>query len=338
MKQIYLTAVAILCFAYASFAKTDTIETDTFDHSLFGNIFTAFYYSPGERATPPKGFELSTGLLGYKASWGKKATATLIYDVFRTTDHIEVLDSNNNPLDVEYFRGSDYTGFLKMAQIDLKINQWLLFSVGQLLNQQYLTYQDRFWGFRYISTTFQERYRFGAPADFGARLTFQPHNNLNLSIGSVNGKGPFRVQSDDGNMQYFTNIEWTPFEGYIIKLFADIAPSNNYPSRSVVSFFTGYKTDLWRLGLELNLVENELHDNNNDLRGISMYGACKISDNWHLFARHDYIIKSIAFENEHYIITGIEYEPYKGFYTSINYRYLTQNETSWLFASFGARF
>lgn len=320
-------------------AQGDSDSTVRFRSNVWGNIFTAFYYAPGERAVPSKGFELSTGLLGYKGQWGNKASATLIYDVYRTTDRIEVKDSNNTSLDVTYgSRGSDYTGFLKMAQIDYRINSWLDLAVGQLLNQQYLTCQDKFWGFRYIAFTFQEMNRFGAQADFGARLTFKPHKTLAVSVGSVNGNGPFRLQSDDGNLQYFTNIEWTPVKELIVKLFADHAPAGDKPQRNAISFFTGYKTDRWRMGVEVNHIENHLNNDTIDLRGTSVFGAYRIFDKWHFLARYDYVHKSLALEKAHYFLTGFEYEPYRGFYTSLNYRFLSEGDKSWIYASFGVRF
>lgn len=338
MKQAATLFILFLSTLHLVNAQNDSLTAPKFSSTLWGNIFTAFYYSPGQKVAPDKGFEFSTGLLGYKAQWGDKATATLIYDVFKTTDHIQVYDTSGNSMPVSYFRGSDYTAFLKMAQIDYRLNPRLQFSVGQLLNQQYLTYQDRFWGFRYISTTFQELYRFGAPADFGARVTYLPHPTLAVSVGVVNGNGPFRQQSDDGEMQYFTNIEWTPAEGFIVKVFADRMPVADLPARNVLSLFTGYRTDAWRLGFEYNYVENDRNDDALDFSGVSTYGAVMIAEGWHFLARHDYISKSAAFENEHYIITGLEYEPYKGFFTSVNYRFLTRDNVSWIYASFGARF
>lgn len=334
-----LFCMLVFCVQSIS-AQNDSLETLKYHSSFWGNIFTAFYYSPAKKAEPYTGFELSTGLLGYKGQWGNKASATLIYDVYRTTDRIDVKDTNNTSMIVNYgSRGSDYTGFLKMAQIDYRINSWLDFSAGQMLNQQYLTLQDKFWGFRYIAFTFQEKYRFGAQADFGARLTFKPHKTLAVSVGSVNGNGPFRLQSNDGTLQYFTNIEWTPVKELIIKLFADHAPDKDSPSRNALSFFTGYKTDKWRIGLELNHVAKDKQNKvTKDLSGTSLYGAIRICDGWHLLARHDYVYKSWLHEKTHYFITGFEYEPYKGFYTSLNYRFMSEGDISWIYASFGVRF
>jgi hypothetical protein len=337
MKKILFLLLCLFVLMNQAYTQADTSSLK-FSSSWFANIFTAFYYSPTGEAVPPKGFEFSTGLIGYKGQWGNRASATLIYDVFRTTDQIQVADSNNTPLNVSYFRGSDYTGFLKMAQIDFRINPMFELSVGQLLNQQYLTYQDKFWGFRYIATTFQELYRFGSPADFGARITAKPHKSLAVTLGAVNGNGPFRMQSSDGDLQYFTNIEWVPATGLILKLFADHAPTDETPSRNALSLFAGYRCDAWRLGLEVNHVANHLNLEENDFSGTSLYGAVKVAQGWHLLARHDYIVKSSNLENEHYLIGGVEYEPYKGFYTSLNGRFLTKGNTAWIYASFGAKF
>jgi hypothetical protein len=339
--KINITAIVFLLLlspGNITLAQTDSVNPSEFSSSWFANIFTAFWYSPGNRSVPSKGFELSTGLIGYRAEWGDKARATIIYDVYRTTGNIMVTDQSGDTLNASWFSGSDYTGFLKMAQIDFSVNSWLELSAGQLLNQQYLTYQDRFWGFRYISTTFQELNRFGSPADFGARITIRPHNSLAASLNIVNGDGPFRTQGDDGKLQYAANIEWSPAGGFILKLYADHLASAGKPGRNAISFFTGYKASDWRLGFEANMVNNHLNDTSPDLKGISTYGAVKFAEGWHILGRHDYIIKSMSLDKAHYVITGLEYEPYEGLFTSLNWRYLSEGKVSWIYASFGAKF
>ena len=335
------TLCLLLLFpGYCQIASAQSAETGSseFAGSWFANIFTAFYYSPGNRVMPSKGFELSTGLIGYRAEWGKRARATIIYDVYRTTDNFVITDQSGDTLKASWFRGSDYTGFLKMAQVDFTVTSWLEISAGQLLNQQYLTYQDKFWGFRYISTTFQELYRFGSPADFGARVTIKPHRLLATSLNIVNGNGPFRMQSADGRLQYALNVEWSPAAGIIVKLFADHMAASGKPNRNAISFFTGYRTEKWRLGFEANMVKNHLFDESTDMSGVSSYGAVRIADGWHFLFRHDYIANSLALRRDHYVITGVEYEPYDGLFTSLNWRYLSEGNVSWLYASLGAKF
>jgi len=329
---LYLTSIAF------SQEKTDSIKPITVKHSFFANIYTGFYYSFSDNAVPKTGFDFSTGLLGYRADWGDKATVTLIYDVSKTTNEIIVTDTSGNTLQTTWYKGSDYTAFLKMAEIDFKPYSWLEISIGQLLNQQYLTFQDKFWGFRYISTTFQELYRFGNPADFGARITYKYKNALNFTIGAVNGEGPFRKQDNDATIQYLCNIEWFPIEGFTIKAFCDYLPVKDKSPRSAVSFFTGYKCNKWRLGIEYNRVENNLNIKSAFLEGTSVYGAYKIKEKWHLLVRWDNLTKTTVYENDNYIIAGAEFEPYKGLYVSLNGRYLTKGEIPWAFMNFGAKF
>lgn len=318
--------------------KTDSIPPLEIKSSFFANIFTGFYYSTNKNIKPKAGFEFSTGLIGYRADWGKKASATLIYDVTRTTSDIVVTDSNNTVHNVSLFKGSDYTAFLKMAQIDFRPYEWLEISAGQMLNQQYLTFQDKFWGFRYVATTFQELYRFGSPADFGLRITGKYKNKLNFTLGSVNGEGPFRKQDVDAGFQYFSNIEWMPFKGFTAKFYGDIFPINNKSTRGTLSFFTGYKSDNWRLGVELNHIENYGNVKGKSWDGVSTYGAYKISKGWHILLRHDYLIETATYKNEHYIIGGCEYEPYKNLFVSLNGRYLTAGEVPWVYFNLGAKF
>lgn len=340
MTRIFLLA---LCLQFSVFflsgqEKTDSIKPITVKHSFFANVFTGFYYSLSDQAIPRTGFDFSTGLLGYRADWDDKATVTLIYDVTKTTNEIIVTDTSGNVLPATWFKGSDYTAFLKMAEIDFKPYKWLEISVGQMLNQQYLTFQDKFWGFRYVATTFQELYRFGSPADFGARVTYKMDKKLNVSAGAVNGEGPFRRQDNQGTIQFFGNVEWFPVKGFTIKAFADYLPVEGKDPRSAFSFFSGYKCDKWRLGAEYSRVENQANVTGNTWEGTSVYGAYKIAGQWQVLARWDNMLQTSAYKNAHYIIAGAEYEPYKGLYISLNGRFLSEGEIPWIFMNFGAKF
>jgi hypothetical protein len=340
MKKLRLFTFLIFFIPVFSFSQEnpDSSRQITIKHSFFANIYTGFYYSVSKEAIPRSGFDFSTGLLGYRADWDDKATVTLIYDVSKTTNEIIVTDSTGNILPVKYNKGSDYTAFLKMAEIDFKPRPWLEISVGQLLTQQFLTFQDKFWGFRYISTTFQELYRFGAPADFGARITYKLPGKLNVSAGAVNGEGPFRRQDNDATIQYFGNMEWFPVKNFSVKAFADYLPAKGKDPRSAISFFAGYKCEKWRLGAEYNRVENQSNIYGNTWEGTSVYWAYKIQEKWHLLARWDNLILTTVYKDQHYLIAGGEYEPYKGIYISLNGRFLSDGSIPWVFMNFGAKF
>lgn len=120
---------------------------------VFANIYPGFNYRFDENK-PKAGFILTTALLGYRRKLADKVTGTIIFDVTRTTNGIKVTDSTGNQLNISYFEGSKYTAFLKMAKVNWQFHEQVSLSVGQLLNTQYLTFQDKFWAHRYVEVTF----------------------------------------------------------------------------------------------------------------------------------------------------------------------------------------
>lgn len=308
---------------------------------LFGNLYTGFYYGLSENVKPRAAFELSTALLGYSNRISEKVKATIIFDVTRTTNNIQVNDTSGNNLDVSFFEGSKYTAFLKMAEINYEINEFLDFSVGQLLNTQYLTFQDKFWGYRYIYVTFQEAYRYGMPADFGAQLNIKYKNIYKNSFSIVNGEGPFYYQDENSKFLISNNVEIHAKNGVILKFYTDYAPpsdtASELKSKSVISLFAGYKTDNFRIGAEYNHVYNYNFIIGNDYYGTSVYGSYKL-DNTEILARYDYINKSTFITEGHYIIAGCQFNPADKFYISINFRNLLPDNKTQLYFNFGIKF
>jgi hypothetical protein len=306
--------------------------------TLFGNIYAGFYYGLNDHIAPRQAFELNSGLLGVKAEINKKIKAILVYDVYKTTSSIEVFDTSRNALQVNYYKGSDYTTFLKQAQIDWDFAKNIELSVGQLQNQQFLTLQDKFWGYRYIAYTFQERYKFGSPADFGTRLTYNYNEKIKFSIGAVNGDGPFSKQDTKGIMQYNTNLECFLVKNLILKFYFDISPNNDLPARMVYSAFAGYKTEKWRIGFEYNILSHQNFIFDENYEGISAYGSIKLAKKIDLLCRYDYIKKSATYKDSQYMILGMQYEPANNFFVSINGRDLFPADEPQLYVNFGIKF
>ncbi len=303
---------------------------------FFGNIFADFYHDFNNNTKPPSGFEMATALFGMHTDLSKKVKAQLIYDVTRTTNDIQVLDSNNTALTVNYFEGSKYTAFLKQAEMDWMFAPHFELDVGQLLNQQYLTVQDKFWGYRFVAVTFQEMYRFGNPADFGMRLTYHLKDKLNWSVGSVNGEGPFRHQDEKGNLQYFNNIEYMPNDKWMIKLYSDYEPDGNQ-FRSANALFVSYKAKNLRVGLEYNRVDFNKIQSENNLEGLSLYQSIKLTEKLDIFWRYDGLMNYTLFDHEHKLFGGFCYSEGK-FQTALNVRYFTYDKSLMLYWSFGVKY
>lgn len=154
----------------------------------FGQIYTGFRYGIKDTYNPQAAFVFNQGIIGYYHQISDEVSGKIIYDVTRTTHFYEITDTAGNQLSYSYFEGSKYTAYLKMAEIKWDFHQLFSLRVGQLLSTQYLTFQDRFWGFRYIDVTQQEKFRLGMPADFGAQLDFSYKGKFLNQISVVNGE------------------------------------------------------------------------------------------------------------------------------------------------------
>ena len=305
----FIVILVTLLFPYRSDAQEGG--------KVFGRIYTGYYYNFDKTLDRRSGFDFTTGILGYTHKLGENAKATLLYDVTRTTN-FPALDTFP-----EAFEGSKYTAFLKMAQIDWTFHPRFTLSVGQLLNQQYLTVQDKWWGFRYVYVTFQEKYHYGMPADFGARLTYaNESNNLRWSLGAVNGEGPFRYQDVNSKFLLSTNVEYNPIKNLLLKAYLDWEnPSEektDNDDKSVISLFWGYKNDKLMVGYEYNYVINYKFINDHDFKGVSFYASYRVWDKIKVLGRLDY--GNLQTEKDYYSIIGFQYEPVINYFASVNFR------------------
>ena len=328
--------------AVASDTIVNVNDTKKVEHRIFSSIFVSHYFSINDNVTPWSAFEMPTALLGYSATLSNNLKATIIFDATRTTSDIKVFDAVGNELDVSYFNGSKYTAFLKMAEIYYSVNEYVDLRVGQLLNTQYLTVQDKFWGYRYVYFTLQEVHRYGSPADFGAQIDFKLGDVLLNQVSVTNGDGPFKHQDADGVFLFSNNIEVKPIDNLILKLYADFSPApmpageNKY----TVSAFAGYKTERFRVGIEFSKLYNVGFTYNRDFYGYSAFGSVALGSRVDLFARYDYVNKSNVYNvsNGHFLLGGLQYKPHKNLFCSINYRSLIPGNKGWVYTSFGVSF
>ncbi len=326
-----IVLILVLLVKTVSFAQSDS----TGESKIFANLYSAFYTNISQTETN-SGFYMPTALLGYKHTFSH-VSGTIIFDVTRTTNNIQVADSSGNPMNVTYFEGSKYTAFLKMAEIKWNFATNWNFSFGQLLNEQYLTFQDKFWNHRYVEVTYQELNRFGMPADFGARLTYD-NKVLKTSAGIFNGEGPFRYQDANSDFLISTNIEYRPTGQITLKAYGSLwqPKADTLYTQQTVSLFAGYQKHNTTIGMEYDLVKNARFTQET-WQGISAFAFHDLTNKWQVFYRFDYTIKS-AYENYgSYHIAGIQYKPDKSLYTSLNIRYRSTTNTWGIYCNFGLK-
>jgi len=329
---LFLIQINLLAFSADS---TKTAETST--QKIFANIYTAAYYNFGTKK-PNAGFELSTALLGYRYTKGKNLAFTLIYDVTRTTNGFKITDMTGNSLPVNYFEGSKYTAFLKMAEIKWQFKPHFYLSAGQLLNEQYLTVQDKFWAHRYVMTTMQEMNRMGMPADFGIRLNYIKKKTFCASLGANNGNGPFRHQDTLSIIEYTSNLQFYPTKNLLVKFFTGQTPqlvSNKV--QSIYSAFIAYSQEKYKIGVEYSYTQNP-HFITGNYSGLSVFAMYNWTKNIQSFVRYDYIDHSSVIDFGNMFLVGMQYQLENNFYVSANYRFWAPTSIQQLYLSFGAKF
>jgi len=343
MKRLSILGLLLFPFLGNGQNSTQLVQKPK-DSYAFGQIYTSFYYTLNDHHLPKAAFEFNQGIIGYRHQIADNLSGIILYDVTRTTNFTSITDSAGNPMSYDYFEGSKYTAYLKMAEIKWDINDMFAFRVGQLLNTQYLTFQDKFWGYRYVDITYQEKFRMGMPADFGAQIDFKLKNKLLDQVSVVNGEGPFRHQDDAGKFIYSNNLQYYPTDRITLKLYTDYSPasdtSKGKADKSVISGFAGYKIDRFRIGGEYTYVFNYKYDDSADYYGFSVYTGVVLNDYFQVLGRWDHLdlkTPSNTTGTDYYIL-GFQYEPVKPFTTALTFRYFSQGDIPMLYASFGLKF
>lgn len=345
MRFLIFYLIIICCTIQATWAQSSSIIPVKADERyVFGQIYADFRHNFNADVEPVSAFRFNQGIIGYYHEIDTKVSGKIMLDVTRTTHFYSITDTLGNPLNYDYFEGSKYTAYLKMAQIKWDMNPFVTFKFGQLLNTQYLTFQDQFWGFRYVDVTMQEKFRLGMPADFGAQVDFKIGETLLYQVSVVNGDGPFKYQDNEGKFLFSNNIQYSPQEGLTLKLYVDYAPdpllTESSADKSVISFFGGIKKPNYRLGAEYARVNNYAFEQDENVNAFSLMASFKIIEKTRFLARWDYL--EIGSPNEettsNYLIAGVEYEPVERFTISANYRYYSPDDLPMLYGSFGLKF
>jgi hypothetical protein len=317
-----------------------TAQTNTADFKPSGNIIIqVFGYSKTDlnTTTGNLAFGIGRAHFGYSYKFSPQISATLIVDAAGRTTSLGtnyVIDANGNQLSVTNTgrEGSFYTAFLKFAYIQWKVNDWARFQIGGILQNHYIT-QEKFWGYRYLYETFQDRY-YGSPSgDYGAIGYFEVSPTLNFDITITNGEGIRSNQAADGKIKYAVGIDYVPVKQWHNRLYYENNSTTTVPgtgNQQLISFFSGWQLkDNLRTGIDLNYRINNQQIIGRNLGGGSIFAAYGFRQKWELFARYDRL-RSNKISNQsnnwnylndgYTLIGGIQYEPVKTVRFALSYQ------------------
>ena len=312
----------------ASFQPVGKVIVQVFGYSKF---------DISKDAKQPLSFGCGRAFLGYNYLYSKSLSATVIIDAAgrpTTVGNIVVIDSTGEKQTVTNTssQGSYYTAYLKFANIQWKPSEMFTLQVGGILENHYIT-QERFWGYRYVYETFQDRY-YGSPStDFGAIGYVKLNNTLGFDVAVTNGEG-IRVQQDNyGKAKIAAGIDYQPKKGLISRIYyantSSSDPGHN-ATQHLYSGFIGYQLDkCFRTAFDFNYRHNDLNFSGHNFWGYSFYETYLLNPKFELFARYDNVVSNtisgpnpnwnIAKEGKAYI-AGIHFQPVKAVKFSINYQ------------------
>ena len=200
------------------------------------------------------------------------------------------------------------------------------------MQNHYIT-QEKFWGYRYLYETFQDRYYGMASGDYGAIGYFKLNSNLNFDIAITNGEGIRSNQAADGNIKYAVGIDFSPVENWQNRLYYEnntVAATPGIDNQHLISFFSGWQIlDNFRVGIDLNYRINNQQVSGRNLGGGSIFAAYGFRPKWEIFARYDRLLSNkLNEQNDDWnylndgsaIVSGIQYEPAKTIRFAFSYQ------------------
>lgn len=286
-----------------------------------GTFFLNYHNDLTEGALQKSAFEIERAYLGYDYSLNDKFSAKILMDVGKDN-------------------GSDYTFFLKAAQVDYKANDWAKFSVGMIaLNQ--MNDQEKNWDKRYIYRSFQDANGFGATADLGFNSELKLHKTVTMNLFVLNGEGFKKVQDLYGKYKIGGNIVYQPTNTLTFKVYYSEQESKRLigativenPTVKNIALFAGYDLNKLKFGAEYNKMFDARRFTDaaldHDLSGFSIYSTYSINEKFDVFGRYDFLESNkIGSSTNNWnvnndgntIILGAQYSPIKGLRSSLNYR------------------
>ena len=309
-----------------------------------GTVFFNYHRDMTKDALQKSAFEIDRAYLGYDYTFSDKFSAKVTLDVGK--DNV-----------------SDFTYYLKAAQLDYKAASWAKLSTGMIVLNQFSD-QEKFWGYRYIYKSFQDQHSFGTSADLGFNSELSLHKTLKMNLFALNGEGYKKVQDLYGKYKIGGNLVFTPTEKITLKAYYSEQDSKKLvgtdvvenPKVSNLAFFAGFDMKTFRVGGEYNIMNNgkKFTDaaEDHDLSGFSIYTTYVINKKVELFARYDKLESNKvgtaaanwnASKDGSALLAGIQFAPIKGVKSSLNYRswnyeLATAEDTSMLYLNLEFKF
>mgnify|MGYP000868271818 CR=1 FL=1 len=328
-----LTAVFIVFRIYPQ-DSTRLAEPDNNRIKPIVQVFGNFEYNPTKGVTKDYSFWFGRAHLGLQYQFSGNWSAKVIIDRGKptTVGIISVTDSAGNTYLVNNTskEGATNTMFLKFASLQWKVTDKFTLEGGAVLQNHYIT-QEKFWGYRYVAETFQDRY-YGIPSsDLGVIAYYKLSRKIRIDAALTNGEGPRIDQDSKGGIKLASGIDFNPGEHFITRVFYHHNASgveDRNTAEQLFSVFAGYRwMQTFRLGGEFTWVDGYKNYSNLTSWGYSFFGSLAATRKTNIFLRFDRLVFQVPdnmtaaiYANGNAYIGGINYSPVQGISFSINYQ------------------
>lgn len=267
MNKKMILAVLVTCVSIGASAQDAKVEEPKGKAivQVFGNLHTGFGQINNDR-----GFELERSYLGYEYNLGKGLSVKGVADIGKSS------------------KVDDYHRIFYVKNALVQWKKGKLTLAGGLISTTQFNFQEKFWGYRYVMKSFQDKYKFGSSADLGVSASYKFTDWLSADAIIVNGEGYKKIQVKDG-FNYGLGMTLTPVKGFQIRLYGGLNEAAEEGKKNTVNMaaFVGYKTERFTAGAEYSHMWNASYKQDADQYGYSVFASAKLSKCADLYARFD---------------------------------------------------
>ncbi len=305
--------IALICIVFFSKFLYSQTEENTFIQSghVYGRVFSNFHYQLFAEEQE-SAFAVDRAYFGYEHQ---------ISEVFAVNIKLDI----GSPEQQSSYDILKRYAYFKNAALVYK-KEKLTISYG-LIDLHQFKVQEKFWGYRYLYKSFQDEHKFGSSADLGTSASYKFNDYISTDLTVMNGEGYNQLQSDNTYKTGF-GITLNPFKGLTARIYVDYTEQEEI--QTTIATFIGYSyKKTARIGVEYNYQENNKCVIDNNLYGLSVYGAFSFHEKWELFGRYDKLWSN-TIEGDQYdwninkdgsaLITGIQYTAHKNVKIALNYQ------------------
>jgi hypothetical protein len=262
-------------------------------------IFTDFHFNLARDTNNKTGFALNRAYFGYNYLLDQNFSATLIVDIGTPEDLAE---------------GSKARRYAHFREASIGYSSGKFNLAFGITGTRLFSYQQKFWGKRYLAKPYQSINDYGYVADLGLVADYKINEIFDFDLTIMNGEGYSNIQLDN-DLKSSVGITITPVEQVAIRAYTDIIKTQDLWQTTMVGF-AGFKNEKVTIGAEISYKSNLDFIEGHHAWGLSGTGAVSLTKKMEFFTRFDYSTSVIVpgdatqwnlTKDGRFLITGFQY-------------------------------